>query len=126
MRRRVPSTRQSLTHRFAIQGGDGLVKGYITVGLYEDGGPAEMFLVLSKASDSVKGLARCWATCFSLCLQYGVPLNALVQKFKFFSFEPAGFTDNPAIPQAQSIADYVCRWMESQFLSPKNTTATLP
>lgn len=116
MRRKLPATRRSITHRFEILDPVDPVKGYITVGFHGDGTPAEMFLVLAKSSDSVKGLARCWATCFSFCLQCGVPLESLVQKFKYFRFEPAGPTDNPGIPFAQSIPDYACRWMEQAFI----------
>lgn len=115
MRRRPPTTRQSITHRFEIKGKEEVVKGYLTVGLYEDGTPAELFVVLAKAGEALRGLARCWATCFSICLQQGVPLRTLVDKFKYFRFEPSGWTDNPAIPHAHSIADYVCRWIEAEF-----------
>lgn len=118
MRRKPPTTRESLTHRFEILAKDGPVEGYITVGMFADGTPAEMFLVLARAGESMRGLARCWATCFSLCLQSGIPLEHLVEKFKYFRFEPAGFTRNPDIPNAQSIADYVARWMELTFLNP--------
>jgi ribonucleoside-diphosphate reductase alpha chain len=115
MRRKPPTTRRSVTHRFEILSQDEPIKGYVTIGLYDDGTPAEMFLVLAKASDGMKGLARCWATCFSLCLQYGVPIDALTGKFRFFRFEPAGATDDPDIPIAQSIVDYVCHWIEQEF-----------
>lgn len=116
MRRKPPTTRKSITHRFEILAKDGPIEGYITVGLFADGTPAEMFLVLARAGESMRGLARCWATCFSLCLQSGISLQHLVEKFKYFRFEPAGFTQNPDIPNAQSIADYVARWMEITFL----------
>lgn len=116
MRRRPPATRNSITHRFAILASGGTIDGYITVGLYEDGAPAELFLVLAKSGEALAGFARCWATCFSLCLQMGLPLEALVEKFKYFRFEPAGPTDNSEIPLAQSVPDYVCRWIERQFL----------
>lgn len=117
MRRRPSETRRSEVHKFSIRSkDDGLVEGYIIVGLYDDGTPCELFLVLSRAGESIRGLARCWATCFSMCLQMGVPLDALVQKFSFFRFEPSGFTKNQEIPYAHSIADYVCRWLDVTFV----------
>ncbi len=116
MRRRPPATRRSITHRFAILATGGTIDGYITVGLYEDGTPAELFLVLAKSGEALAGLARCWATAFSLCLQLGLPLETLTSKFTYFRFEPSGVTDNSEIPLAQSIPDYVCRWIERQFL----------
>jgi len=122
VRRRPPATRNSITHRFAILAAGGTIDGYITVGLYEDGTPAELFLVLAKSGEALAGLARCWATCFSLCLQMGLPLETLIEKFKYFRFEPAGPTDNPEIPLAQSVPDYVCRWIERQFLKIPETS----
>ena len=92
-----------------------MVDGYITVGLYEDGTPAELFVVLAKCGEGIRGLARCWATAFSLCLQLGLPLETLIEKFKYFRFEPSGPTDNPEIPFAQSLVDYVSRWLEQRF-----------
>lgn len=115
MRRRPPATRHSITHRVEIRAKGGPVDVYVTVGLYQDRSPAELFVVLGKAGEPMAGMARCWATCFSICLQMGVPIEHLVEKFKFFRFEPAGPTDNPEIPFAQSIPDYACRWMEQRF-----------
>ena len=93
------------------------MEGYIIVGLYDDGLPAEMFLKLATAGEALRGLARCWSTCFSLCLQMGVPLEQLVEKFKYWRFEPAGWTSNPDIPNAHSVADYVARWLELTFVN---------
>ncbi len=115
MRRRPPSTRRSITHRFAIYASGIPVDGYVIVGLYDDGTPAELFVVLAKCGEGIRGLARCWATAFSLCLQLGLPLETLIEKFKYFCFEPSGPTDNSEIPFAQSIPDYVCRWIEQRF-----------
>ena len=115
-RKRPRTTRRSVTHHFEINGKDGVVDGYITVGLYEDGAPCEVFLVLAKTGEAIRGLARAWATCFSICLQYGAPLDTLTQKFKYCRFEPAGMTDNEEIRIAHSIVDYVCRWLEITFL----------
>ena len=122
VRRRPPATRRSITHRFAILASGEAIDGYITVGPYEDGNPAELFLVLAKSGEALAGLARCWATCFSLFLQMGLPNETLIEKFKFFRFEPAGPTDNAEIPLAQSIPDYVCRWIERPFMKTPATT----
>lgn len=89
--------------------------GYITVGLYENGKPAEIFLTLAKTGEAVRGLARCWAICFSICLQYGAPLRDLTERFKYFRFEPSGWVKQSDIHQAHSIPDYVCRWLEATF-----------
>ncbi len=115
-RRRPPATRRSVTHHFVIHAKEGAVDGYMTVGLYEDGAPCEVFLVLAKTGEAIRGFARCWATCFSICLQYGAPLGTLIEKFKYFRFEPAGMTDNYTVPVAHSMADYVCRWLEAVFI----------
>lgn len=116
VRRRPPPTRRSITHRFVIHAEHGTVDGYITVGLYEDGTPAELFIVLGKGwGEGMRGMARCWATCFSIAIQAGVPLETLIEKFKFFLFEPAGQTNCPELPHTDSLPDYVCRWMEQRF-----------
>ena len=111
-RRKLPDERQAITHKFSIN----QHKGYITVGLYEDGQPGEIFLVMAKEGSTVSGLVDCFATTISIALQYGVPLKALVEKFTHTRFEPSGFTGNPRIPIAKSIADYVCKWLASKFL----------
>ncbi len=104
--------RQAITHKFSIAGHD----GYVTVGLYEDGMPGEIFIVMSKEGTVISGLLDAFATGISLALQYGVPLEALVKKFSHMRFEPAGITSNPKIRFAQSILDYVFRWMALKFL----------
>jgi ribonucleoside-diphosphate reductase alpha chain len=112
-RRRLPDERQAITHKFSIGGHE----GYITVGMYEDGSPGEIFVVMSKEGTVVSGLMDGFATTISLALQYGVPLNVLVDKFSHTRFEPSGFTNNPEIPIAKSILDYIFRWLASRFLS---------
>jgi ribonucleoside-diphosphate reductase alpha chain len=112
-RRRLPDERQSITHKFSIGGHE----GYITVGMYEDGTPGEIFVVMSKEGSVVSGLMDGFATAISLALQYGVPLKVLVSKFSHTRFEPSGFTGNREIPIAKSILDYIARWLASRFLS---------
>ncbi len=114
-RRRMPNERQSLTHKFSIAGHD----GYITVGLYEDGKPGEIFIKMAKTGSTINGLIDAFALSTSLGLQYGVPLEVLVNKFSHQRFEPAGFTQNPNIRIAKSIVDYVARWLALRFLSPE-------
>jgi ribonucleoside-diphosphate reductase alpha chain len=113
VRRRLPDERRAITHKFSIGGHD----GYITVGMYEDGQPGEIFLVMAKEGSVVSGLMDCFATAVSLALQYGVPLQVLVDKFSHVRFEPSGFSNNPEIPIAKSIIDYIFRWLGSKFLS---------
>jgi ribonucleoside-diphosphate reductase alpha chain len=112
LRKRLPEERQALTHKFSISGHE----GYITVGLYEDGTPGEIFLKMAKEGSTVSGLMDSFATVVSMSLQYGVPLTALVDKFAHARFEPSGFTGNPEIPIAKSIMDYIFRWLASRFL----------
>jgi ribonucleoside-diphosphate reductase alpha chain len=111
-RRRLPDERRSLTHKFSIQGHE----GYVTAGLYEDGQPGEIFLVMAKEGSTISGLMDALATAVSIALQYGVPLRALVEKFSHTRFEPSGMTRNPAIPYAKSITDYLFRWLGAKFL----------
>src|SRR5256884_5587122 len=112
MRHRMPDTRMSLTHRFEIAGHE----GYITVGLYEDGQPGELFITMSKEGSTIGGLMDTVGTLTSIALQYGVPLEGLVKKFAYQRFEPSGFTKNPDIRNATSITDYVFRWLACQFI----------
>ena len=102
-RRRLPVERTAITHRFDIGGQE----GYLTVGLYEDGQPGEIFLKMAKEGSTVSGLVDTFATTVSVALQYGVPLRDLVNKFAHVRFEPSGFTGNAEIPIAKSIVDYV-------------------
>jgi len=112
IRHRMPDTRMSLTHRFEIAGHE----GYITVGLYEDGQPGELFITMSKEGSTIGGLMDTVGTLTSIALQYGVPLESLVKKFAYQRFEPSGFTKHPDIRHATSITDYVFRWLACQFI----------
>jgi ribonucleoside-diphosphate reductase alpha chain len=114
-RRRLPAERTAITHKFDISGHE----GYITVGLYPDGTPGEIFLKMAKEGSTISGLMDTFATTVSVALQYGVPLHDLVHKFAHVRFEPSGFTSNPEIPIAKSIVDYIFRWMGSRFLPPE-------
>jgi len=119
-RRRLPVERTAITHRFDISGQE----GYLTVGLYEDGQPGEIFLKMAKEGSTVSGLVDTVATTVSVALQYGVPLRDLVNKFAHVRFEPSGFTGNAEIPIAKSIVDYVFRYLGSRFL-PESDRAAL-
>jgi ribonucleoside-diphosphate reductase alpha chain len=113
VRRRLPDERQSITHKFDIAGHE----GYITVGLFEDGTPGELFLVMAKEGSTISGFADAFAQAISYALQFGVPLQVLVDKFSHARFEPSGMTKNPDVRFAKSIVDYIFRWMASKFLS---------
>jgi ribonucleoside-diphosphate reductase alpha chain len=115
-RRRLPAERTAITHKFDIAGHE----GYITVGLYPDGQPGEIFLKMAKEGSTISGLMDTFATTVSVALQYGVPLHDLVHKFAHVRFEPSGFTSNPEIPIAKSIIDYIFRWLGSRFLPPED------
>jgi ribonucleoside-diphosphate reductase alpha chain len=112
-RHKLPDERRAITHKFSVAGHE----GYITVGLYEDGMPGEIFLTMAKEGSTISGLMDAFATAISLTLQYGVPLEALVEKFSHMRFEPAGYTKNPEIPIAKSLVDYIFRWLASKFLT---------
>ena len=118
-RRKLPDERRSITHKFSVAGHE----GYITVGLFDDGKPGEIFLRMAKEGSTISGLMDSFATAISLTLQYGVPLEALVNKFTHMRFEPSGFTKNAEIPMAKSLVDYVFRWLGSKFLTPEEKTA---
>jgi len=111
-RRRLPDTRQSITHKFSVTGHE----GYLTVGLYEDGQPGELFITMAKEGSTVGGLMDVIGTCTSMALQYGVPLITLVDKFRHARFEPAGMTSNRDIPFAKSLIDYIFCWLGCQFI----------
>ncbi len=113
VRRRLPDERQAITHKFDIAGHE----GYITIGLFEDGSPGEIFLVMAKEGSTISGFADAFAQAVSYALQYGVPLQVLVDKFSHVRFEPSGVTKNPKVRIAKSIVDYVFRWMATKFLS---------
>jgi|YNPMSStandDraft_1061717.scaffolds.fasta_scaffold04747_2 ribonucleoside-diphosphate reductase alpha chain len=118
-RRKLPDERQSITHKFSIAGHE----GYITVGLYEDGQPGELFITMAKEGSTISGLMDSFATAVSYGLQYGVPLKFFVDKFSHVRFEPSGFTGNPQIPYAKSIMDYIFRWLALKFLGPEAVEA---
>jgi len=112
-RKRMPRTRQSITHKFSIAGHE----GYITAGTYEDGSVGEIFLTdIGKEGSTLRGMMNSFATAISIALQYGVPLETLVQKFSYMRFDPEGVTGNPEIPFAKSMPDYIMRWLASRFL----------
>ncbi|MFC1596338.1 hypothetical protein ACFL5Q_00130 [Planctomycetota bacterium] len=113
LRHRLPDTRRSITHKFSIVGHE----GYITVGLYEDGSPGEVFIRMAKMGSTVRGLVDTIAVLTSLALQYGVPIEDLARKFKDTRFEPSGHTRNPEIRTASSIVDYIFTWLRQTFSS---------
>jgi ribonucleoside-diphosphate reductase alpha chain len=113
VRCRLPEERQSMTHRFNIGGH----KGYVTVGLYPDGEPGELFITMAKEGSSVSGLVSSVAQVVSVALQHGVPLKVFCEKFEHTRFEPNGFTGNRELPIATSIMDYIFRWLRLRFLN---------
>jgi ribonucleoside-diphosphate reductase alpha chain len=114
VRRKLPDERQSITHKFSMAGHE----GYITVGLFEDGTPGELFITMAKEGSTISGLMDSFATSVSYGLQYGVPLKFFVDKFSHVRFEPSGYTGNTQIPYAKSIMDYIFRWLAIKFLGP--------
>jgi ribonucleoside-diphosphate reductase alpha chain len=116
VRRKMPETRHSITHKFDIEGHE----GYITVGMFEDGQPGEVFVSIAKQGSTTAGLCEAFGRAISYTLQYGVPLRDLVQRFSYMRFEPMGRTMNREIPVAQSIVDYIFRWLASQFLNEED------
>ncbi len=111
-RERLPDTRKSITHKFNISGHE----GYLTVGLFDDGRPGELFIIIGKEGSTMGGLLDSVGILTSVALQFGVPLEALVRKFSHVRFEPSGWTKNPEIREATSIVDYICRWLGHLFL----------
>jgi ribonucleoside-diphosphate reductase alpha chain len=120
-RKRLPDERRALTHKFSIAGHE----GYLTVGMYDDGTPGELFITMAKEGSTVSGLMDSLATATSLALQYGVPLKVLVEKFSHTRYEPAGFTNNPELPIAKSMTDYIFRWMGIKFLAQEGFSESL-
>jgi ribonucleoside-diphosphate reductase alpha chain len=118
-RRRLPDTRDSKTHKFSIEGHE----GYITVGLFDDGTPGELFVTMAKEGSTLSGMMDAFATSISIMLQYGVPLSHMVDKFAHMRFEPSGWTGNPQIGMAKSIVDYVFRWLGHNYLSAADREA---
>jgi ribonucleoside-diphosphate reductase alpha chain len=111
-RRVLPATRRSVTHKFSVSGHE----GYLTVGLFEDGLPGEVFIKIAKEGSTLSGLVQGFCRAFSLALQYGLPLPDAIDRFRGMRFEPSGPTGNPRIPQATSVLDYVARYLEVSFL----------
>ncbi len=120
-RRRLPDERTAITHKFSIQGHE----GYLTVGLFEDGSPGELFVRMAKEGSVISGLMDSFATAVSIMLQYGVPLEVLCTKFSNSRFEPSGFTRNQQIPMAKSITDYIFRWLGIKFLGHRPANADI-
>lgn len=108
----LPTSRESVTHKFSIMGHE----GYLTIGLHDDGRPGEIFIKMSKAGSTLGGLVQAFCRAFSLAIQYGLPLQEAVNRFKGMRFEPMGSTSNPDIPEALSIVDYVARYIELHFV----------
>jgi ribonucleoside-diphosphate reductase alpha chain len=115
VRRKLPEERAAITHKFSIGGHE----GYLTVGLYEEGMPGELFIRMAKEGSTISGLMDSFATAISHGLQYGVPLKFFVDKFSHVRFEPSGWTGNPQVPYAKSIMDYIFRWMGAKFCGPE-------
>jgi ribonucleoside-diphosphate reductase alpha chain len=129
LRRRLPDTRSSITHRFNVSGHE----GYLTVGLYENHTPGELFITMAKEGSTIGGLMDCLGTAISVALQYGVPIESLVKKFAHQRFEPMGMTTNSDIPFAKSLVDYIFRWLGMEFVAgykeanaPKRSTDKSP
>jgi len=122
VRKKMPRERESITHKFAIGGHE----GYITAGKYDDGTVGEIFLTdIGKEGSTMRGLLNAFATAISLGLQYGVPLETFVRKFSYMRFEPEGITQNPEIPFAKSLPDYIMRWLASRFIEDTDTLEEL-
>jgi len=113
VRRHLPDERRALTHHFSIAGQE----GYLTVGVYEDGLPGEIFITMAKQGSTISGLMDAFATVVSLALQHGVPLRVLCGKLSHMRFEPSGWSGNPKIGYAKSLMDYIARWLELRFLN---------
>jgi ribonucleoside-diphosphate reductase alpha chain len=119
IRRHLPVERSAITHKFSVAGHE----GYLTVGMYEDQTPGEIFIVMAKEGSTLSGVMDSFATSCSMALQYGVPLQVLVDKFTHTRFEPSGFTNNPQVPYAKSIMDYIFKYLASRFLSREEAHA---
>ena len=113
VRRHLPDERRALTHHFSIAGQE----GYLTVGVYEDGLPGEIFITMAKQGSTISGLMDAFATMVSLTLQHGVPLRVICEKLSHMRFEPSGWSANPKIGYAKSLMDYIARWLELRFLT---------
>ena len=122
VRRHLPDERRALTHHFSVGGQE----GYLTVGVYDDGLPGEIFITMSKQGSTISGLMDSFATAVSLALQHGVSLEVLCTKFTHVRFEPSGWTKNPKIGFAKSIVDYIFRWLELKFLTGEQGELFVP
>lgn len=107
----LPPTRQSLTHKFSVAGHE----GYLTIGLYADGKPGEIFLKMAKEGSTMKGFCQAFCRALSIAMQYGLTIDDAVARFKGMRFDPMGPTSNPEIPEAESIIDYVARYLELHY-----------
>jgi len=112
VRQCMPVTRESITHKFSIAGHE----GYLTIGIFDDGRPGEVFVKMAKEGSTLSGLMQGFCRAFSLCLQYGLTVEDAVDRFRGMRFEPMGPTSNPDIPEASSILDYVARFLELHFI----------
>lgn len=121
-RQPLPSVRPAITHRFSVGEHD----GYITVGMYDDGRPGEIFVQISKEGSTISGLLDAWAITASIALQHGTPLDAILDKLAYTRFDPCGFTGNPDVPMAHSIVDYLARWLLLRFDSGSKSTSIAP
>jgi len=124
-RERLPNLRKSITHTAIFHTATGRIKFFVTVGLFDDGRPGELFITCDQTGSTLDGFSDCWAIAISLCLQNGVPLDTIVNKFSHHEFEPRGMTDNKKIPFAKSVPDYVVRWMATTF-AKENTHEESP
>ncbi len=122
IRKRLPDERQALTHKFSVGGQE----GYLTVGIYPEGEPGEIFVTIAKEGSTISGLMDALATMVSIALQYGVPLGTIVNKLAHTRFEPSGFTSNPNIHHAKSIVDYIARWLAHKFIGPESLKTDEP
>lgn len=111
-RRGLPACRSSITHKFAIGGHE----GYLTIGLHQSGEPGEIFIKMSKEGSTMSGMCQAFCRAFSLSIQFGLPLHEAVSRFRGMRFEPMGMTNNPKIPEASSIVDYVAQYLETEFV----------
>lgn len=114
VRKSLPVTRESITHKFSIERHE----GYLTIGLYPDGRPGEIFIKMSKEGSTMSGMCQAFCRAFSLALQHGLSVRDAVIRFKGMRFEPMGYTSNPEIPEAASIVDYVARYLELHYGEP--------
>ncbi len=110
-RQTLPATRSSVTHKFAINGHE----GYLTIGFHPDGTPGELFIKIAKEGSTISGLCQAFCRAFSLAIQFGLSIDEAIERFKDMRFDPMGPTSNPEIPHAQSIVDYVARYLEVHY-----------